>query len=153
MKVRMWKQKNGHQVRDSKGLIKVLYTVRDPFLHGNRGISGIGPYEENSGFRNERPVQSTWWTDVTSVVSLLRSLGRSLSERCSCWRCIQLTKSVDEDPRLKFFQREWFEGKDCLDVGCNEGFVTISIGIITFPSLSPFTGDCFSHVRTLALRT
>eukprot|EP00897_Mesotaenium_endlicherianum_P010362 jgi/Mesen1/9354/ME000061S08789 len=36
--------------------------------------------------------------------------------------------ALDSDPRLKHFQREWFEGKECLDVGCNEGFVTISVG-------------------------
>ncbi|CAM6097609.1 unnamed protein product [Calypogeia fissa] len=39
----------------------------------------------------------------------------------------RLGKMVDEDPRLKYFKKEWFEGKDCLDVGCNEGFVTIFI--------------------------
>ncbi|XP_031742080.1 probable RNA methyltransferase At5g51130 [Cucumis sativus] len=32
-----------------------------------------------------------------------------------------------EDPRLKVFKKEWFEGKDCLDIGCNNGIVTIQI--------------------------
>ena len=31
------------------------------------------------------------------------------------------------DQRLNFFRKEWFEGKDCLDVGCNTGKVTILI--------------------------
>ncbi|KAL3685073.1 hypothetical protein R1sor_003095 [Riccia sorocarpa] len=39
----------------------------------------------------------------------------------------RLGKTLDEDPRLRFLEREWFEGKDCLDIGCNEGLVTISI--------------------------
>ncbi|KAF7819787.1 putative RNA methyltransferase At5g51130 [Senna tora] len=34
---------------------------------------------------------------------------------------------VDEDPRLKVFKKEWFEGKDCLDIGCNNGIITIQI--------------------------
>ncbi|KAE9600327.1 putative RNA methyltransferase bin3, bin3-type S-adenosyl-L-methionine binding protein [Lupinus albus] len=33
----------------------------------------------------------------------------------------------NDDPRLQIFKKEWFEDKDCLDVGCNSGIVTISI--------------------------
>ena len=33
----------------------------------------------------------------------------------------------EEDPRLKCFHPEWFEGKDVLDIGCNVGHVTLSI--------------------------
>ncbi|KAH6817125.1 S-adenosyl-L-methionine-dependent methyltransferases superfamily protein [Perilla frutescens var. frutescens] len=36
-------------------------------------------------------------------------------------------QDMDEDPRLKVMKKEWFEGKDCLDIGCNSGLVTISI--------------------------
>lgn len=32
-----------------------------------------------------------------------------------------------EDPRLAAFKKEWFEGKDCLDIGCNQGLITISV--------------------------
>lgn len=31
------------------------------------------------------------------------------------------------DPRLGLMRRSWFEGKKCLDVGCNEGHLTIAI--------------------------
>eukprot|EP00752_Nemacystus_decipiens_P006706 g6029.t1 len=31
------------------------------------------------------------------------------------------------DPRLKLLRRSWFEGKKCLDIGCNEGHLTIAI--------------------------
>ncbi|GER35362.1 S-adenosyl-L-methionine-dependentmethyltransferases superfamily protein [Striga asiatica] len=34
---------------------------------------------------------------------------------------------LDEDPRLKMMKREWFEGKDCLDIGCNSGLITIAV--------------------------
>ncbi|KAH7277219.1 hypothetical protein KP509_39G040600 [Ceratopteris richardii] len=34
---------------------------------------------------------------------------------------------IGEDPRLKYFKREWFDGRDCLDVGCNAGNLTLSI--------------------------
>ncbi|XP_054804292.1 probable RNA methyltransferase At5g51130 isoform X2 [Prosopis cineraria] len=36
-------------------------------------------------------------------------------------------QGLDEDPRLKVFRKEWFEGKDCLDIGCNNGRITIQI--------------------------
>jgi len=41
----------------------------------------------------------------------------------------QIAEGVDEDPRLKVFRKEWFQGKDCLDIGCNSGIITIQIGI------------------------
>ncbi|KAI4347091.1 hypothetical protein L6164_007940 [Bauhinia variegata] len=36
-------------------------------------------------------------------------------------------QDLDEDPRLKVFRKEWFEDKDCLDIGCNNGLITIQI--------------------------
>lgn len=36
-------------------------------------------------------------------------------------------QDLDEDPRLKVMKREWLEGKDCLDIGCNSGLITITI--------------------------
>ena len=30
----------------------------------------------------------------------------------------------EEDNRLSLMKREWFEGKDCLDIGCNTGPVS-----------------------------
>ncbi|OIV95857.1 hypothetical protein TanjilG_06833 [Lupinus angustifolius] len=33
----------------------------------------------------------------------------------------------NQDPRLEIFKKEWFQGKDCLDIGCNSGIVTICI--------------------------
>ena len=29
----------------------------------------------------------------------------------------------EKDPRLSLFRKEWFENKDCLDIGCNTGQV------------------------------
>ncbi|XP_038717023.1 probable RNA methyltransferase At5g51130 isoform X2 [Tripterygium wilfordii] len=39
----------------------------------------------------------------------------------------RIGQGIDEDPRLKVFKKEWFEGKDCLDIGCNSGVVTVQI--------------------------
>ncbi|WOL07674.1 putative RNA methyltransferase [Canna indica] len=40
---------------------------------------------------------------------------------------VSIDVGMKEDPRLATFKREWFEGKDCLDIGCNEGLITINI--------------------------
>lgn len=40
----------------------------------------------------------------------------------------QIGQDLEEDPRLKVFKKEWFEGNDCLDIGCNSGILTIQIG-------------------------
>lgn len=39
----------------------------------------------------------------------------------------RLHHNMEDDHRLRVFQREWFENKDCLDIGCNQGLVTITI--------------------------
>lgn len=31
------------------------------------------------------------------------------------------------DPRIDLLQASWFEGKKCLDVGCNEGHFTLAL--------------------------
>ncbi|XP_028785961.1 probable RNA methyltransferase At5g51130 isoform X2 [Neltuma alba] len=42
----------------------------------------------------------------------------------------RIGQDLDEDPRLKVFRKEWFEGKDCLDIGCNNGRITIQIDLV-----------------------
>ncbi|XP_010917648.1 probable RNA methyltransferase At5g51130 isoform X2 [Elaeis guineensis] len=39
----------------------------------------------------------------------------------------RIHRDQKEDPRLMVMKREWFEGKDCLDIGCNQGLITIEI--------------------------
>ncbi|XP_062090852.1 probable RNA methyltransferase At5g51130 [Humulus lupulus] len=39
----------------------------------------------------------------------------------------RLGQDIEEDPRLKVMKKEWFEGKNCLDIGCNNGIITIQI--------------------------
>ncbi|GMN50583.1 hypothetical protein TIFTF001_019740 [Ficus carica] len=39
----------------------------------------------------------------------------------------RIGQDMVEDPRLKVMKKEWFEGKDCLDIGCNNGSITIQI--------------------------
>lgn len=39
----------------------------------------------------------------------------------------RIGREFSEDPRLALFDREWFTGRRCLDVGCNEGLVTLGV--------------------------
>ncbi|KAG8048119.1 hypothetical protein GUJ93_ZPchr0008g14090 [Zizania palustris] len=41
----------------------------------------------------------------------------------------RIDRNIGEDPRLEIFKRKWFEGKDCLDIGCNQGLVTIGLAM------------------------
>jgi 7SK snRNA methylphosphate capping enzyme len=38
-----------------------------------------------------------------------------------------------KDPRMEIFKNEWFEGKRCLDIGCNDGTLTILIAMTYKP--------------------
>ncbi|XP_019052380.1 PREDICTED: probable RNA methyltransferase At5g51130 isoform X2 [Nelumbo nucifera] len=39
----------------------------------------------------------------------------------------RIGQNLQEDPRLSVLRKEWFEDKECLDIGCNQGLITISI--------------------------
>ncbi|KAJ9551127.1 hypothetical protein OSB04_015172 [Centaurea solstitialis] len=39
----------------------------------------------------------------------------------------RIDQGLEEDPRIKVMKKEWFEGKNCLDIGCNSGLITITI--------------------------
>ncbi|KAK4854110.1 hypothetical protein QYF36_019040 [Acer negundo] len=39
----------------------------------------------------------------------------------------RIDEGLDEDPRLKVLKKDWFQGKRCLDIGCNSGLITIQI--------------------------
>ena len=36
--------------------------------------------------------------------------------------------NMSEDDRIEYMKKEWFENKDCLDIGCNVGHLTLYIG-------------------------
>ncbi|CAA7397356.1 unnamed protein product [Spirodela intermedia] len=44
-----------------------------------------------------------------------------------CYYSYRIDRKLSEDPRLTLMKKEWFEGKDCLDIGCNQGLITINI--------------------------
>ncbi|GJZ65694.1 probable RNA methyltransferase [Tanacetum coccineum] len=39
----------------------------------------------------------------------------------------RIDQGLEEDPRIKVMKKEWFEGKNCLDIGCNSGLITITL--------------------------
>ncbi|KAM1061919.1 hypothetical protein ACFX14_026222 [Malus domestica] len=41
-------------------------------------------------------------------------------------------QEMEEDAKLKVFKKEWFEGRDCLDIGCNSGIMTIQIEVTRY---------------------
>ncbi|KAK7820507.1 putative rna methyltransferase [Quercus suber] len=43
----------------------------------------------------------------------------------------QIGQDLQEDPRLNVFKKEWFEGKECLDIGCNSGIIPFSLVAIS----------------------
>jgi hypothetical protein len=58
---------------------------------------------------------------------------------------LQIDRNVGEDPRLEAFNKEWFQGKDCLDIGCNQGLVTIDLGnVCTFSPARSLVSWVFS---------
>ncbi len=44
----------------------------------------------------------------------------------------QVGKTLKQDPRMELMQTRWFQDKDVLDIGCNEGHVTIALGTIHY---------------------
>ncbi|KAL0000018.1 hypothetical protein SO802_019620 [Lithocarpus litseifolius] len=44
----------------------------------------------------------------------------------------RIGQDLQEDPRLNVFKKELFEDKECLDIGCNSGIITILIGYSAF---------------------
>ncbi|KAM7277408.1 hypothetical protein ACFE04_019274 [Oxalis oulophora] len=42
----------------------------------------------------------------------------------------RIGSNSDDDPRLKVLKKEWFLDKDCLDIGCNAGIITIQIALM-----------------------
>jgi len=42
-------------------------------------------------------------------------------------------RSPCEDPRLSLLRPGWFRGRDCLDIGCNEGVLTLAVALRLSP--------------------
>ncbi|KAL6661905.1 hypothetical protein ACP70R_001289 [Stipagrostis hirtigluma subsp. patula] len=70
-----------------------------------------------------------------STISAGKASGQGwtrLAVTCSYGLCFDrgwIDRNVGEDPRLEVFKKQWFEGKDCLDIGCNQGLVTIGLAM------------------------
>ncbi|CAH9141069.1 unnamed protein product [Cuscuta epithymum] len=66
----------------------------------------------------------------------------------------------EDDPRLKAMKKEWFEGKNCLDIGCNTGAVTVAIAqkfccqsILGIDIDIARVGDAYWHLKKTARAT
>lgn len=68
----------------------------------------------------------------------------------------RIGQGLNEDPRFKVLKKEWFEGKDCLDIGCNSGIITIQIAqkfncrsILGIDIDSNRVADAYWHLRKI----
>lgn len=41
----------------------------------------------------------------------------------------RIGRALGDDPRLSVFERHWFEGRRCIDIGCNDGLITLSVAM------------------------
>lgn len=57
----------------------------------------------------------------------------------------RLGQAFNQDPRLTCLDKTWFSGKRCLDIGCNEGLVTMAISM-RFGSKSMVGIDIDEHL-------
>lgn len=57
----------------------------------------------------------------------------------------RLGGAFDQDPRLSVLEKGWFHKKRCLDIGCNEGLVTLSLAK-TFGTTSMTGIDLDEHL-------
>lgn len=81
-------------------------------------------------FQKKKP-EKMFSTDSASLVVPSKMKSKKFSEKYSSGNYLAYygyrNSTKSDDPRLKLLSCELFEGKDVLDVGCNAGFVTISI--------------------------
>eukprot|EP00889_Picochlorum_renovo_P008753 jgi/Picre1/35783/NNA_003243.t1 len=76
--------------------------------------------------------------------------AHSLAQSIHPWQLssilrIQLGGAFDQDPRLSVLEKGWFHKKRCLDIGCNEGLVTLSLAK-TFGTTSMTGIDLDEHL-------
>eukprot|EP00189_Rhodosorus_marinus_P008713 CAMPEP_0184755196 /NCGR_PEP_ID=MMETSP0315-20130426/45040_1 /TAXON_ID=101924 /ORGANISM="Rhodosorus marinus, Strain UTEX LB 2760" /LENGTH=296 /DNA_ID=CAMNT_0027234691 /DNA_START=150 /DNA_END=1040 /DNA_ORIENTATION=+ len=60
-------------------------------------------------------------------VSLKEDEGKSLFGNYTGYKRRRTGRDSDVDRRIELFKREWFAGKDVVDLGCNDGAVLIEI--------------------------
>ena len=60
-------------------------------------------------------------------------------------------QTLESDPRLSMLQRHWFARRRCMDVGCNEGLITLAISS-KFGSKSMIGVDLDEHLIARACR-
>jgi 7SK snRNA methylphosphate capping enzyme len=75
-----------------------------------------------------------------------RIMGDPSCSSCSSSHSMHANKSTpEEDPRIGRLEKGWFHNKRCLDVGCNEGILTLSL-VKTFRTASMTAIDLDEHL-------
>lgn len=83
---------------------------------------------------------TTYTRELSCVISHDHLGGRSLTGTSSIgnsYHSMRYPSPTSVDPRLSFLPPDLFKGKRVLDIGCNEGWLTVDIGEFVLPIQGP----------------
>ncbi|KAG0476080.1 hypothetical protein HPP92_012921 [Vanilla planifolia] len=110
-------RKKGEDRKGSLAAAGASEESSDPYLASSRFIPMI--LEETKGMAEEKQEKQSTKVRKRKEIFVYGNYRKYYGYR--------LNHNVEKDPRLDVLKKEWFENKECLDIGCNQGLVTIGI--------------------------
>ena len=124
----------------AEALLNVLSTGKP--MHSN--ATANRPSGPPVGESSKGPLQghASFGSGVVSVDSPVKAFIHGNYHRYYGYR---LGNNLGEDPRVALLEKRWFHKKRCLDIGCNEGIVTLDI-VMKFGTASMTGIDVDEHL-------